>query len=320
MQQTQELFVGVDVSKSSLSICIHGQVGQRALGNERAAIVAWLDTLPAAAAIAVESTGRYHQLLVGLAHASGRRVFVLNARDVYFYAKALGARGKTDRTDAQVIARYLAEHHAQLHSWAPASQTQQRLTKLLRCRAGVTTKRESLRQVLRELPDLDSSYLEKQFEAFLSDIDNQVSTLIQQDEQLCPKSAELRTIPGIGAQGSAMLTVLFSRIPFANADAVVAYSGYDPRANDSGTKVGIRRLSKRGDAELRRQLFMAAFAAAHSKALGPLYRSIKAKGFKPTQALVILARKILRFAWAVWKSGKAFDPSLLSQPPACAKT
>jgi hypothetical protein len=51
-----------------------------------------------------------------------------------------------------------------------------------------------------------------------------------------------------------------------------------------------------------------------------LYRSIKAKGFKPTQALVILARKLLRVAWAVWKSGKAFDASLLGQPPACAKT
>jgi transposase len=320
MQQSQEPFVGVDVSKSSLSCSIHALPGSCEVANERTAIMTWLATLPPGALIAVESTGRYHQLLVSLAHASGRRVFVLNARDVFFYAKALGARGKSDRSDARIIARYLAEHHESLHSWTPAAHAQERLTKLLRCRAGVTAKRESLRQVLREVAGLDSSHVEKQFNALLSDIDNQIATLLEQDELLCRKSTELRTITGFGPQGSAMLTALFSRIEFSNADAVVAYSGLDPRANDSGTKVGRRRLSKRGDPQLRRQLYLAAFSATHSKALGPLYRSIKAKGFKPTQALVILARKLLRVAWAVWKSGKPFDPSLLGLPPACAKT
>ena len=48
----------------------------------------------------MESTGRYHLSLAGLAHRAGLRVYVLNAKDVYFYAKALGARGKTDPGDA----------------------------------------------------------------------------------------------------------------------------------------------------------------------------------------------------------------------------
>ena len=106
----------------------------------------------------------------------------------------------------------------------------------------------------------------------------------------------------------------------ASRSGLVAYSGLDPRPNDSGSKSGRRRISKRGSPELRRQLYLAAFAASHSKALGPLYRSIKAKGFKTTQALVILARKLLRVAWAVWKTGKPFDPSLMIAPAACAKT
>ena len=117
-----------------------------------------------------------------------------------------------------------------------------------------------------------------------------------------------------------MLAVLLSRVEFANADALVAYSGLDPRPNDSGAKAGRRQISKRGSPQLRRQLYLAAFSAAHSKALAPLYRSIKAKGFKPTQALVILARKLLRVAWAVWKTGKPFEPSLLGASSTCAKT
>lgn len=91
----------------------------------------------------------------------------------------------------------------------------------------------------------------------------------------------------------------------------MAFTGLDPRACDSGEHRGKRRLSKRGPAWLRRQAYLAAFAASHSKLLKPLYESIKAKGFAPTQALVILARKLLRVAWAVWKSGMPFDPARL---------
>ncbi len=320
--QAQEMLIGVDVAKASLSSCIHGMAGRQELSNDEASIGSWLATLPSQAAIAVESTGRYHLKLVQMAHASGRRVFVLNARDVYFYAKALGTRGKTDRTDAKVIARYLAEHHDSLRLWEPGTAVQERLQELLRCRTGVTIKRMSLRQVMRDVAGLEAAVarLEREFDALLQQIDGQVADLLAQDSQLSEGCAALRTITGFGPQGSALLAALLSRVSFANADALVAYSGLDPRPDDSGAKTGRRRISKRGSPELRRQLYLAAFAASHSKALGPLYRSIKAKGFKPTQALVILARKLLRVAWAVWKTRKPFDPSLIGLSAACART
>lgn len=319
--QANDVFIGVDVAKASLSICRQGEPGCHELGNDQVSIRRWLGTLPSQASIAVESTGRYHQTLVRLAHASGHRAFVLNARDVYFHAKALGARGKTDRTDARVIARYLAEHHEELKPWEPGTAEQERLQELLRCRAGVTHKRMSLRQVLRNVPELDPAVLglERQFDELLGLIDRQVAALVAADPRLSQGCLALRTITGFGPQGSAMLAALFSRVGFANADAVVAYSGLDPRPNDSGAKTGRRRISKRGNPDLRKQLYLAAFSAAHSKALGPLYRSIKAKGFKPTQALVILARKLLRVALAVWRTGKPFDPSLMAVPD-CGKT
>ena len=320
--QHAEVFVGVDVSKASLCSCVHGAATRRELANDELSIMAWLEGLPTGAAIAVESTGRYHRLLVELSHASGRQVFVLNARDVFFYAKALSARGKTDRKDAQLIARYLAEHHGSLKPWKPMPAVPQQLQELLRCRAAVATKRASLRQVLRAVDALkdDAQLLEQQLEQLLARIDDRIAALLEQDQDLSGKCTSLRTIAGIGAQGAAMLASLFSRIAFSNSDAVVAYSGLDPRPNESGSRVGKRSLSKRGAPDLRRQMYLAAFAASHSKALGPLYRSIKAKGFKPTQALVILARKLLRVSWTVWKTGKPFDPRLVGAAPTCAKT
>lgn len=322
MQGTQAVFVGVDVAKSTLSTFIHGPGVGQDLANDPAAIQAWLDTLPDQALIAVESTGRYHQQLVIMAHACGRTAFVLNARDVYFYAKALGKRGKSDRSDAQVIARYLAEHHDELKPWMPPTSAQSCLQELLRCRAGVSTKKSSLRQLLRGVDDLapEIDELNAKFDALLARIDAEIAVLIERDEQMHRRAQALQTIPGVGVQGSAMLALLFSRIPFANADAVVAYSGLDPRPNDSGEKSGRRRISKRGSPQLRRQLYLSAFGAARSRQLRALYQSIKARGFKPTEALVILARKLLRVAWAIWKYETAFDASRFGPGATCAKT
>lgn len=320
--QTHTLFIGVDAAKATLDVHVEGDGRCTRLANEAGAIDRWLTGLPAHTQIAVESTGRCHLCLAQRAHDRGHRVFVLNARDVYFYAKGLGARGKTDRLDAEVVARYLAEHHARLKPWQPATAAQTRLRELLRCRAGVTSKRESLRQLLRQVPEVDaeSRALEDRFAALLDRIDAELDALVAQDAQLQRGREAMGGIAGIGPVGSAMLAALFSRVPFGSADAVVAYSGLDPRPNDSGRRTGRRRISKRGSALLRRQLYLAALGASHSHAMGPTYRAIKARGFAPTQALVILARKILRIAWAVWKSGEPFDPSRINANPACVGT
>ena len=319
MQAPGIMFIGVDVAKSTLSVCIHSAREHRELRNDEASIRKWLATLPPQAAIAVESTGRYHLTLVRMATAAGHRAFVLNASDVHFYAKALGARGKTDRTDAEVIARYLAEHHATLKPWRPGTPAQEQLRALLRCRAKVTTNRIALRQTLQDVTGLESAVLglEREFGAMLADIDRQVATLVAADPKLSQGCKALRTISGFGPQGSSLLAALLARLNFANADALVAYTGLDPRPNDSGDKTGKRRISKRGDPALRRQLYLAALSASRSKAFRSLYQSIKAKGFKPTQAHIILARKLLRIAWAVWKTGKPFDPSRHALPAAC---
>jgi hypothetical protein len=44
------------------------------------------------------------------------------------------------------------------------------------------------------------------------------------------------------------------------------------------------------------------FAALRKNALKPLYLALRAKGYAPTQAFIILERKLLRAAFAVWKN------------------
>lgn len=312
MQECREIH-GVDVAKDEVVVAAHGQGHVRAIANELKAIDTWLRALPKGSIIAMESTGIYHQLLAQRAHAAGMQVYVLNAKDVYFYAKALGARGKTDRVDAGLIARYAAEHHAKLHAWQPGDGVQKLVEELLGRRATLVTKRESVRQAFKGDHDLDSELkqLDQSFERILAAIDAKVDKLIAADSALATGRKRIASVTGFGPQGSALLAVLFARIPFTNVDAVVAYSGTDPRPNDSGKKRGTRKLSKRGPAHLRRQIYLSGFAASHSKALKPLYQALRAKGFATTEAFVILGRKLLRAAFAVWKSGQPWDPAKL---------
>ena len=303
--------VGVDVAKAELVVAVHTEAGSGKVVNCAKAIAAWLCTLGRGSIVAMEATGKYHRLLAELAHAAGMRVFVLNARDVHFYAKALGARGKTDRLDAMVIARYAAEHQAELPAWQPVEGVEQQLQDLLNRRWVLTRQLVTLKLSLRDMPTLQaaSERLQQEYGRMFEEIDRQLEVLVGSQEELAKGVARLRTITGFGSQTSIRCAALLSKHAFSNADAAVAYSGLDPRPSDSGKKKGIRRLSKRGSGDLRRQLYLAAFAASHSKVFGPTYKALRAKGFATTEALVILARKLLRVAFAVWKSGQAFDGS-----------
>lgn len=308
--QVLSCFIGVDVSKAELVITTHGQGGCLSVPNECAAIVQWLRTLPAGALVAMESTGRYHQGLANLAAGLGLTVFVLNARDVYFYAKGLGARAKTDRVDARLIARYLAEHHDQLHPYRAPSATQAELGQLLGQRWTVVTKRVALRASLKALgPGMAQAAreLDASFAGLLKAMDARITALIDADAPLHEARALLQSIVGVGPQSSALLVSLMARMPFASADALVAYSGLDPRANDSGRSRGRRRLSKRGSPALRHQMFMAAMAACHTSTFAPIYQALRARGLKTTEALVVLARKLLRIAFALWHRRMPFE-------------
>ncbi|CAN7153633.1 IS110 family transposase [Acidovorax sp. LjRoot194] len=303
-------FIGVDVSKAELVVATHGQDACLAVSNESTAIVQWLHTLPPGALLAMESTGRFHQLLATLAAGMGLTVFVLNARDVYFYAKGLGARGKTDRVDARIIARYLAEHHERLHPHCVPSACQAELEQLMGQRWTVVTKRTALRQSLRDCSTSiaqAAAGLEDAFGTLLHTIDGRITQLIKEQEQLHRARTLLQSIVGIGPQSSALLVTVLDRVAFCSCDALVAYSGLDPRAHDSGRSRGRRHLSKRGNPALRHQMFMAAMSACHTVTFAATYQALRARGLKSTEALVVLARKLLRIAFAVWRSGKPFD-------------
>lgn len=309
------LNVGVDVAKDTVMVaCAENSWAPRTVLNRRADLKGWLKTLPPGSRVAMEATGRYHQTLADLAHAQGLTVFVLNPKDTHYYAKGLGRRGKTDRVDAELIARYVAKEHAELHPYTPPTPEQRQLSQLLSRRAKLVVLRGALRATGAELV-----VGQRELTAVLARLDRLIDTLDAHRDALiaaCPERQEaharVQTIVGVGPLVGAGLVQALQRIPFKSADAFVAYTGLDPRPHDSGQKVGRRRLSKRGPGELRRLLYNSAMSAAKTSTWKPFYDRYRAHGLPTTAALIVIARKIARTAWSLHQHKTTFNPNRLA--------
>lgn len=309
--------IGIDVAKDHLVIAFLGASNVQSIANNTTSIQAWLSHLPKGSKVALESTGRYSRLVCQLAHAAGYSVYLLNALDVHHYGKALGQRGKTDRLDAQLIAQYLAHQIMQLRPWQPTPEGIEKLRGLIRCRAQVVQAGVKLKMAMQDTPWLSKQIkaIAKQFAQTVQSIDAQIKAELSADPAMSEGAARLQSIQGIGPLGATLLSTLLARIPFANADALVAYSGLDPRPADSGKKQGLRRLSKKGDPQIRRQMWLCAMAACRCSGFKGQYEALKQRGLPTTAAYVVIARKLLRIAFALWHSKQLFDPTKVMKPP-----
>jgi transposase len=87
-----------------------------------------------------------------------------------------------------------------------------------------------------------------------------------------------------------------AKISFTNS---VAFLGLNVRVKESGSSSGRRKSTKQGDPEIRCLLDTASMAASRQAVWKPFYQRHLACGLKPTQALVALARKLARAAFAI---------------------
>lgn len=316
---TPHIIFGADVSSTEIIIaCADSNQAVKTIANNRRAIEAWLSHIPGNAVIGMEATGRYHCILADCAALRGFRVYVINPKQLSLYAKGVGQRGKTDPLDARIIARYVVRERDRLHPYAIPTATQRTLRNLMTQRANIVRHCGAIRQCLLASESVGSKTLKRAhmkalqgLQMLIAEIDAQLREAVKRDAVLEQKCAWLRTITGIGPLNAQALTHRFDRTPFANSDAVVAAYGLDPRPKDSGSKTGRRCLTKQGNAEDRRLIYLAAQSAAKSKTFRPMYDALRAKGFATTEAIVIIARKLLRIAFAVWTTNQPFDPDKL---------
>ena len=102
------------------------------------------------------------------------------------------------------------------------------------------------------------------------------------------------------------LTVTYHRGAFSSVDAFISFIGFDVRIRESGRFKGKRKLTKRGEAELRRLLYCAAKPARSYHVFDQFHGKQIHKGLPKIAANVVLARKLARIAFSLIRNEQTF--------------
>lgn len=325
------VYLGVDIAKKSFVAALW-QAGQaQSLGEFPntpagfAQFVAAVGATPTACDAArfhlvLEPTGGYELALALFLHQAGWQVSRPNPRQVRDFAKGLGRRAKTDRQDALVLAHYAAERKPS--RWAPLPSEVSELESLL-------SRRQELEQMLGQERRRQEALSGRPHVArgVGGSLQGMIDTLTQQLEHVEAAIAahlkehphlkeavrRLRSVPGVGARNVLWLLVLLWRWQTLTggeglAKGLVAFAGLDPRTHESGTSVrGRATISRMGDRRIRPSLYMGALGGVKgNNALRAFYQGLVARGKAKKLALVAAARKILVWAWAVFRDRAAF--------------
>jgi len=313
-------FIGIDVSKDTLDVCLLKESGKPAFKQFRndacgfAKLLRWsVNLTPLPKHFCMEATGPYSQELALFLSEAGELVSMENPRRIKHYGIGLGIQNKTDHADAYLIASFCQKHEP-----APfrlASPEVRELIGLLRRLDAVETHRHQehnrlkqpglTKEVIRSLKS-SISFLEKECRR----LKDQIQQHVDNHPKLKADRDLLTGIPGIGDTTAYWLLAELGDVSlFPDAKSAAAFAGLNPCVYTSGTSVRKRtRISKTGNVYLRRALYMPAMVAArYNPLVRDLYERMTKAGKHKMVALAAAMRKLLMIAYGVLKNQKEFS-------------
>jgi transposase len=310
--------LGIDIGKADFHCALlsaDGTVRAHSFPNSRAGFVRlakWLVNRKTTRVHAcLEATGGWSEELAFYLHERAHVVSIVNPLAIKAFGQSLLSRTKTDKADAELIARYCSAMKPE--AWKPPSPTQRRLQQLVRRRVALS---DMLVQEQNRLESPGADEIAKSIErtiAFLQDqtaeIDDEIRSLIDDDPTLRHRRDLLESIPGIGERTAATILGEIPNITeFRSAKAIAAFAGLCPRIRRSGTSVAASWLSKVGNRAVRRALYLPAISAMRwNPLLASWAKELRARGKRPKQIIAAVMRRLLVLAYGVLRSGKAFD-------------
>ena len=314
MDGTSHAFVGIDVAKNSLDVCVLNEDRCFTAGNNADGFRQLLDKLPAAGncLVVMEATGGYQHRVVGALVAAGHTVAVVNPRQVRDFARGLGILAKTDRLDARVIARF--GQHANPRPVEMGSEKQAELRELVTRRRQLielrTTEQNRLETTTTKIVRKNVRHLVEQLGKQIRQLEETIGELVQNEPELSYKAALLETVPGVGPVTVTSLLVDLPELGRLNRQQVAALVGVAPFNRDSGKFHG-RRAIWGGRAAVRSVLYMAALTA---RRFNPLIRAfaqrLEAAGKPFKVVLTACMRKLLVILNTMVKNNVPWNPQL----------
>lgn len=265
--------------------------------------------------VCMEATGTYGDALATYLHDQGFVVSVVNPAQIKSFGGAQLMRAKTDKADAKLIAQFCAAMHPD--AWQPEPLQVRELQALVQ-RLAALMQMQSQEQ---NRFDTASAVVQPSITSVLTHINTQIKMVeqmirdhIDRHPDLKDKSDLLESIPGIGDATIARLLAFVGNVHrFDSAKALAAFVGLNPTIHQSGSSVnGKSRLSKKGNATVRRALYMPAIVARrYNPIIKTFAQRLKQSGKSNMLIIGAVMRKLLHIIYGVLKSGKPFDANYL---------
>ncbi len=316
------IVIGVDISKLKFDATIlfeNNKIKQRKFDNTHSGFkdfIKWIKLNKGEEAhICMEATGVYGDALATFLYDSGITVSMVNPLQIKGFAQSMLSRNKTDQTDATLIAHFCRA--MQPKTWQPAPEHVRVLQALVRRLEALESMNRQELNRLGVAPEHIKCSIEaviKKISEEIKLIKNKIKDHITKNPDLNDKSKLLQSIPGVGP-ATIMQVLAFIGDPslFDNAKKLSAFVGLNPKQNQSGTSInGRTRLSKMGNANLRKAFYMPAVVALrYNPIIKAFSERLKASGKMMMVIIGAAMRKLLHIIYGVLKSGKPFTLELV---------
>jgi transposase len=315
----QDNWVGIDVAKESLAACVLPAGRRLAESNDQHGVRRLLEALPPAGQcrIVVEATGGYQRLVVAELIAAGHRTAVVNPRQVRDFARGLGLWAKTDRIDAEVIARFGQQASPRVAQ--PASPESERLQELVarrrqlvELRAAETCRLEtaSTKAVIKSVRTVI-----EQLGKLIRKLEKELADLVESDDQWQCRSRTLQSAPGVGLVTATTLVADLPELGRLKGNQISALVGVAPFNRDSGKFHG-RRSIWGGRASVRSALYTATLTARRCHPVIRAFGERLAAAGKPFKVVMVACmRKLLVILNALLKNNAAWDAKTQNSIP-----
>lgn len=298
--------LAMDVSKKEIVFFADATKKHYSVENSFEAIQSFLKenfVNPQNTLIGCESTADFHMQPCIAALKLGFNVKVLNPILTKRIINATVRKKKTDYSDAEIIAKLLADHHGNEVTLASFNnekrtmlRTEQALTK---CAADLKKIAGSLKIKAKSM-DVSSA-----MEAII----NSIEALEEEAKKLTSEATEeqnrqeelLDSIPGFGKKLSAIISAESGDIKrFPSANQYKAYVGIDPQVKQSGNSLHTGHITKRGNPILRYALYLAAnVARIHDPDMKAFYEKKRGEGKSYRHVVCAVSRKLCERIYAV---------------------
>ena len=316
-------YYGIDISKDVFDVI--DRIGKHlTFDNNLNGFKEFRKTIQPESVCVMEATGVYHAQLANFLFDKQISVAVVNPLVIKRFIQMNLRRIKTDKADAEMICKYAQINDLQLYAPAPLYIKESRvicenIDLLIKSRTMFKNRLHAMKHkavdhrsvIINPLKRIVLD-LTKQVEK----LENELKKLIQ--EHNADLFSRLQTIPGIGKSTAMFMIVMSDGFKkFASAKQFTCFIGLSPVEKRSGSSVrGRSGISKQGNGKLRNLLFMCSFnACKHNKACRDLFERIVAKGKSKKLALIAVANKLIKQAFAIAKSGLIYDPEFRSINP-----